>query len=216
MHAAKTEFAEYYSHVRSDLLDLLTGKDLRILEVGCGTGSTLLYAAQQGIASAVVGVEYVESVAKLARQRGVKKVYSGDFSAAVEKIAKQEKPFDVILFGDVLEHMVDPWQALALAKKLLKNDGKIIASIPNFRYWRVMLNVFFRGDFRYESDGIMDKTHMRFFCRRNILDMVGRDYGILQIISKLPVSVKILTFASFGLLRQFGTLQYIVVAQKKP
>jgi 2-polyprenyl-3-methyl-5-hydroxy-6-metoxy-1,4-benzoquinol methylase len=204
----------YYSNVRSDLLAMLSGQGLRLLEVGCGTGSTLLHAREQGIASAIVGAEYVGEVAAAARHRGVKKIYSGDFLVAADKIRRNEKPFDAIIFGDVLEHMTDPWSALAAAHGLLSGGGQIVASIPNFRYWRVMYNVFLRGDFRYAKDGIMDKTHLRFFCRRNIVEMVGEHFAISEIRNTLPRSGKVLRALSFGLLNEFGTLQYLVRATK--
>ncbi|MFZ5630123.1 MAG: class I SAM-dependent methyltransferase [Spirochaetota bacterium] len=204
----------YYSNVRSDLLAMLQGSGLRLLEIGCGAGSTLLHAKQQGVASAIVGAEYVTEVAAIAKKRGVSKVYTGDFADAAAKIRRAEKPFDAIIMGDVLEHMVDPWSALALAEQLLVPGGQIVVSIPNFRYWRVMYNVFLRGDFRYASDGIMDKTHLRFFCRRNIVELVSENFEISEIRSTLPKSGRILKAASLGLLTEFGTLQYLVRATK--
>jgi 2-polyprenyl-3-methyl-5-hydroxy-6-metoxy-1,4-benzoquinol methylase len=205
----------YYSNVRADILALIKGTGLRMLEIGCGTGSTLLYAKERGIAADVVGVEYVQSVAGTAQSRGVRKVYTGDFTLAATKIRRAEKPFDVIIMGDVLEHMVDPWAALRLAHGLLAEGGQVLASIPNFRYWRVMFNVFFRGDFRYAEDGIMDKTHLRFFCRKNIIEMLSADFEIQQICATTPKSGKILKVLTLGQLSDFGTLQYLVRAVKR-
>ena len=206
---------DYYSNVRNDMLAMIDGKGLRILEVGCGTGSTLLAAKERGIASDIVGAEYVESVAAIAQKRGLKKIYTGDFSIAAGKIQSKERKFDAIIFGDVLEHMVDPWAALALAKNLLVDGGQVIASVPNFRYWRVMYNVFLRGNFRYEADGIMDKTHLRFFCRKNIIEMVNQNYQIIKIYGTMPKSGKIIRAMSLGLLSEFGTVQYVVHALKR-
>lgn len=214
MKAQHNEDQQYYSNVRSDILAMVEGRGLRMLEVGCGSGSTLLHAKQTGIAASIVGAEYVPEVAKLAQQRGVKKVYSGDFGLAAKKIFAAEGKFDVILFGDVLEHMIDPWAALAHAKDLLADGGQIVASVPNFRYWRVMYNVFLKGDFRYVADGIMDKTHLRFFCRKNIMEMIGREYRIDRVYEALPKSGKILNAISLGFLKEFGTLQYVVSARK--
>lgn len=205
----------YYSNVRNDMLAMIEGRGLCILEVGCGAGSTLLAAKEQGIASDIVGAEYVESVAAIAKKRGLKKVYTGDFSIAAEKIQSKERKFDAIIFGDVLEHMVDPWAALTLAKSLLVDGGQVIVSVPNFRYWRVMYNVFLRGNFRYEADGIMDRTHLRFFCRKNIMEMVSKNYQITKIYGTMPKSGKMLRALSFGLLSEFGTVQYVVHAVKQ-
>lgn len=214
MKAQNTENQNYYSNVRSDILAMVEGKGLRLLEVGCGSGSTLLHAKSSGIAAKIVGAEYVPEVAKIAQQRGVKNIYTGDFGLAVKKILAKEGKFDAIIFGDVLEHMVDPWSAVAQAKALLVDGGQVIASVPNFRYWRVMYNVFLRGDFRYVSDGIMDKTHLRFFCRKNIMEMIAREYRIDRVYEAMPKSGKILNALSLGLLKEFGTLQYVVSARK--
>lgn len=210
----KIEIEQYYSNIRSDLLAMLLGKNLRLLEIGCGTGSTLLHAKGQGLAAEIIGAEYVQSVAATARKRGVKRVYAGDFAEAANQIRRAENPFDAIIMGDVLEHMVDPWGALRLAKDLLAKNGQIVASVPNFRYWRVMFNIFLRGDFRYAEDGIMDKTHLRFFCRKNIEEMFTEEFRIDSIAATTPKSGKILKAASFGLLSEFGTLQYLVRAVK--
>ena len=214
MTVKSTENQNYYSNVRGDILALIEGRGLKVLEVGCGSGSTLLHAKSSGIAAKIVGVEYVPEVAKMAQQRGVKSIYTGDFSLAAKAILKKEGKFDVIIFGDVLEHMIDPWAAVAQAKSLLADGGQVVASVPNFRYWRVMYNVFLRGDFRYTSDGIMDKTHLRFFCRKNIMEMIGREYRIDRVYEALPKSGKILKALSLGLLKEFGTLQYVVSARK--
>lgn len=204
----------YYSHVRSDLLAMLTGRGLRLLEIGCGSGATLLHARKTGLASSIVGVEYVPSMAAMAKKGGVTKVYAGDFAAVAMKIRRSEKLFDAIIMGDVLEHMADPWSALAAAKEMLIDGGRVVASIPNFRYWRVIYNVFLRGDFRYTEDGIMDKTHLRFFCKRNIVEMVSEHFVIEQIQSTLPTSGRIIKAVSLGLLAEFATLQYLVRARK--
>lgn len=205
----------YYSNVRDDMIAMIEGRGLRILEVGCGAGSTLLAAKEQGVAADIVGAEYVESVAEIAKKRGLKKIYTGDFSIAARKIQSKEPKFDAIIFGDVLEHMADPWAALTLAKDLLVDGGQVVASVPNFRYWRVMYNVFLRGNFRYEADGIMDKTHLRFFCRKNIIEMVSQNYQITKIYGTMPKSGKIIRAMSLGLLSEFGTVQYVVHALKR-
>ncbi len=197
------------------MIAMIEGRGLRILEVGCGAGSTLLAAKEQGVAADIVGAEYVESVAEIAKKRGLKKIYTGDFSIAARKIQSKEPKFDAIIFGDVLEHMADPWAALTLAKDLLVDGGQVVASVPNFRYWRVMYNVFLRGNFRYEADGIMDKTHLRFFCRKNIIEMVSQNYQITKIYGTMPKSGKIIRAMSLGLLSEFGTVQYVVHALKR-
>jgi 2-polyprenyl-3-methyl-5-hydroxy-6-metoxy-1,4-benzoquinol methylase len=74
--------------------------------------------------------------------------------------------FDVILFGDVLEHTRYPERILLQAKNLLKTGGRIVVSVPNVAHWRVRLGLLF-GRFEYGDSGILDRTHLRFFTRQS-------------------------------------------------
>ena len=79
---------------------------------------------------------------------------------------------DVILCMDVLEHLVDPWAVLQKLTPLLANKGVIIASIPNIQHYRVLKDLVFRGKFEYQEDGILDRTHLRFFTRRSAIGLM--------------------------------------------
>lgn len=79
--------------------------------------------------------------------------------------------FDYILFADVLEHLVNPWNTLKMATELLKEDtGKILVSLPNIAHNAVLVDLF-NGKFEYRKTGIMDNTHLRFFTHDSALDM---------------------------------------------
>jgi hypothetical protein len=60
--------------------------------------------------------------------------------------------------------MVDPWQALRrVVDNLMERDGRVIVSLPNVRNWRVLADLVVRGRWRYVDEGILDRTHLRFF-----------------------------------------------------
>jgi methionine biosynthesis protein MetW len=83
--------------------------------------------------------------------------------------------FDVILFGDVLEHTHYPERILEEVKKLLKPGGEIIVSIPNIAHWRIRMGLLF-GRFDYADSGILDRTHLHFYTRltaRKLLEENG-------------------------------------------
>ena len=69
---------------------------------------------------------------------------------------------DCIVYGDVLEHLIDPWSVLKNHRTLLKNDGRMIACIPNIQHWAVITNLL-HGHWPYQTDGLLDITHLRFF-----------------------------------------------------
>ena len=82
--------------------------------------------------------------------------------------------FDYIIFGDVLEHLHNPQQTVRYCKELLKENGRIIASIPNVMHISVM-NQLLRGEFRYTDIGLLDKTHIHLFTQKEIVRMFAQE-----------------------------------------
>jgi predicted TPR repeat methyltransferase len=86
-----------------------------------------------------------------------------------------ETPFDVVVAGDVLEHLPDPGAALDRLRSLVKPDGRLFVSLPNVANVTVRLSLL-AGRFRYAARGILDETHLRFFTRqtgRRLLETHG-------------------------------------------
>lgn len=134
----------------------------RVLDVGCGTGwlARLIHARRD---AEVVGLEPHPIRAQAARDQGLT-VHTGELSAeTLDELGK----FDVILFADVLEHLVSPADVLRLAATGLCRGGSIIASIPNVAHWTVRWNLL-AGKFDYAPVGIMDATHVRWFTRKTV------------------------------------------------
>lgn len=161
----------YFAHARKEIASLLPlgsgeqGQGARVLEIGCGAGSTLGWLRQTGVASETIGVEIVEAAATQARAFA-DKVHCLDFER--HDLPAGHDQFDVILCLDVLEHMVDPWKAVdRLVSGYLKPGGTLIVSLPNIRHYSVVLPLLFKGRWRYEDEGLLDRTHLRFFTRES-------------------------------------------------
>jgi hypothetical protein len=75
--------------------------------------------------------------------------------------------FDVVLLADVLEHLVQPFEVLRMARSFLRSAGGVVASLPNIAHWTVRWNLL-RGRFDYQPLGIMDATHLRWFTARSL------------------------------------------------
>jgi len=117
----------------------------------------------------VVGIELNEEVAQKGRE-----YYKEIFTGNVEEMALsfEAEYFDCILYGDVLEHLVNPWKLLKEQSIFLKKGGAVICSIPNVRQYRTLLKLAFRGKWEYVEDGILDRSHLRFFTLSSIRSMI--------------------------------------------
>lgn len=211
---------EYYNLVRLDLLSLLNfeSKNLKVLEVGAGYGATLSYLKKQEIAGEVVGID-------IPSNKGTSPFNNIDtfIYEDIEKIGLEQynNYFDCIILADVLEHLVNPSEVLKKMTSLLKKEGQVLISIPNFRHKNALYKVFFKGDFSYQESGLFDYTHLRFFCKKNIKELITTSgYTIHQLKSSLKTYKKrsfskLLNTITFGVFEQFLTVQYLVLATKK-
>jgi len=154
----------YFSHSRPELLPFVPANVRTVLDVGCGNGAfgVMLKKSRQ---CAVWGIEPGKAAAQEA-EKHLDKVINGLFIRYMPELANQK--FDAIFFNDVLEHLVDPDEALSYCKQLLNPNGCIIASIPNIRWYPVILSLIWYKDFKYEQAGVMDKTHLRFFTLKSM------------------------------------------------
>lgn len=142
----------------------LIGYNKKILEIGTSTGYvTRILREHKNI---ITGIEIDEDAALIASQY-CNRMIIGDVEALDFEKNFESSSFDVILCGDILEHLVNPRNLLIKLKKYLKDEGYLVVSLPNFLHGDVLLNLF-NGDFRYEPVGLLDETHLRFFGLKNI------------------------------------------------
>lgn len=211
----------YYGHVRTDLVGLLpSGGVGDLLEIGAAQGDTLVHIKQKGLAKRVVGVELCALPGGGQQRPEIDAFHVGN----VESPECDFPPgsFDAVVAGDVLEHLVDPWAAVRKIETWLRPGGIAILCVPNFREASVLWDVLVRGDFAYQPDGILDRTHLRFFCKRNVLELATTDHLRPESIgptyrmhwgSKHALR-RVVHAISFGLLEPFLAVQYTVVARK--
>lgn len=83
----------------------------------------------------------------------------------------KELKFDYIIFADVLEHLYDPWKVLREVRPFLSEGGRVLISLPNIAHNAVIMNLI-DDDFSYRPLGILDNTHIRFFTKSTIDNMV--------------------------------------------
>lgn len=169
----------YFGQPRTDIEDLLPDNTSRILEIGCGAGATMRWLRGLRRVDHATGVELVPEVARAAAS-AFDEVTVGN----IESIDLQLPPntFDMIIALDVLEHLVDPWRIVSFLNDTLKPGGVMIASIPNIAHYSVSLPLVLRGRWNYKIDGLLDRTHLRFFVAQTAIDlMTSSGFAVEQV-----------------------------------
>jgi O-antigen biosynthesis protein len=144
------------------------GSEKRVLELGCATGYISQRLAESGCE--VVGIEIDREVAEVAR-RFCHSVHVSDLNSTDWINCLDGQTFDVILMGDVLEHLVNPDMILRAIRALLRPSGYLVVSLPNVVHWITRIK-FVLGRFEYESAGTLDSTHLRFFTPKTARKLI--------------------------------------------
>ena len=159
-------YAEMDAQARGDLAAKLPPGARSVLDVGCSRGATAPALRWRGV-ERIVGIEPDPGDAAEAAR-----VYDRVIARPLEAVREDEfgAEFDAVLFGDVLEHLVDPSDALARVRPWLSPAGVVVASVPNVGNWAIVADLL-AGRFDYVPYSILSGTHVRHFTRRTIGDL---------------------------------------------
>lgn len=150
---------------RTDLASKVRAGAARVLDVGCSQGATASALRAAGVRE-IVGIEPDPGDAAIAARACDRVV-----CRKLEEVAERwERSFDAILFGDVLEHLEDPSDALVRVRPWLAAEGRVIASVPNVANWAVIGGLL-EDRFDYVPYSTLSGTHVRFFTRRTAVDL---------------------------------------------
>ncbi len=206
---------DYYRQERPELVALVDRGADRVLDVGCGVGNISAAIRRDRGASEIWGIEVVPEAAQEASANpALDRVLQGDVAALLPELPKRH--FSHIVAGDVLEHLVDPWTVLAGLHDRLRPGGLFICSLPNIRNLSFVMQLLFRKRFEYKDAGVLDRTHLRFFARRDI-ELMFREAGFRDIAIG-PVRPKKSAMKRFGRML-FGDLVvkgFLVTARAGP
>lgn len=146
--------AQYGTH---RLIASEIGEGYSVLDVGCNKGYLKRFAPNNNF----YGIDQNKNDLEKAKKEGYKKVYHMDLNNY--QVFSYREKFDVIVFADILEHLIYPDKVLRFfINHYLRNGGKVIISLPNVANFTVRLNLLL-GHFDYAESGILDKTHLHLY-----------------------------------------------------
>src|SRR3954468_686523 len=156
--------AAAYERARPEILVHIPPTARRVLDLGCATGTTGAALKQRQDAH-VTGIELEPEYAAEAR-RNLDEVIVGDVETATV-----EGRFDALIAADVLEHLKDPWSALARYAQLLAPGATAVVSLPNVAHWSACACLA-SGTWPRKPEGIFDATHLRWFTRKDAIALL--------------------------------------------
>lgn len=204
---------DYHSGTRDEMLKYIPDGTRATLDVGCGFGGFSAMVKERFNAE-TWAVEMDKQAAQEAAKR-LDKVINSDVTQSIDELP--DNYFDCIIFNDVLEHLVDPYSVLVGMKRKLTGKGVIVASIPNVRYYRNLVNFALKGNWDYQDAGTLDKTHLRFFTYKSILKMfeqLGFEVLVIEgIHATRNKKLRVLNILLFKALEDLKYLQFAAVAR---
>ncbi len=173
-----------HDHHNPDLLKLMDRAFATVVEVGCSRGALARAYRQIFPQARYIGIEIDPDNAQTARQY-CNDVICGDVENLGAKQWQSLFPSDCWVFGDALEHLRDPWTVLRDVHQHIDTAAQVLACIPNAQHWSVQARLA-SGIFRYEDQGLLDRTHLRWFTRITIIELFqSTGFRILEMFPRI-------------------------------
>lgn len=158
---AVTSLPTYYKGLRPEVAQFLPARYSRVLEIGCGEGGFRSYMEP----CEYWGVEpnhHAAAIARTVLSRVIEATYEDAFSQLPDHY------FDMVICNDVIEHMVNPENFFSSIKQKLQVGAALVGSIPNVRYVGNLFELLFLKDWQYRDQGVLDRTHLKFFTEKSV------------------------------------------------
>lgn len=162
MAEAEAGVETYYQGSRPEMVALIDHSPRKVLELGCGDGSFRALLADD---CEYWGIEPFPEAVVLAKKR-LDRVFACTYEEALADLP--DGYFDLVVCNDVIEHLVSHDHFFETIKAKISKNGYIVGSVPNVRHLSNLINLIGRKDWRYEDDGILDSTHLRFFTEKSL------------------------------------------------
>ncbi len=153
-----------------DLLAAIPAHAQRVIEVGSSSGALAKALKAKRPQVHYVGVEIDAAYVALS-ERYCDQAWLQDIEHAGADFWQRSQDRDCWVFGDTLEHMREPWDVLRKVRAAMPASGTVVACIPNVQHWSMQVRISV-GDFRYQDSGLLDKTHVRWFTRQTMIELL--------------------------------------------
>ena len=171
-----------HDNYNPDILKIMRADFTRVVEVGVSTGALAKAYRSINPHCHYTGIEIDPEYAKKASNYCSNMVL-GNIEQLTDEVFTTLFPSDCWIFGDVLEHLYDPWQVLQKIRSRIHPTTEIIACLPNAQHWSMQATLC-SGLLRYQESGLLDKTHIRWFTRTTIIELF--DNAGYKIIEGIP------------------------------
>jgi 2-polyprenyl-3-methyl-5-hydroxy-6-metoxy-1,4-benzoquinol methylase len=177
----------YPDYANPELLEKIPLAARTILDVGCAEGALGAAYLRRNPTARFLGIDIdAASVDHAARRLS---------EVAFMDVEADPMPFDIpggidcIVYGDVLEHLREPWDVVANHREFLTPDGTVLICMPNVEHWSFAYSLL-TGKFNYEDQGLFDRTHLRWFTPRTMASLLV-DAGLhLSDVSPRPINTE--------------------------
>lgn len=208
-----------------DLLRLIPPAE-SVVEAGCSSGALAAAYKLRHPHCRYTGIEIDPAYAEVARQH-CDAVLVADLDALASLPVSRALSAECWVFGDCLEHLVDPWNVLRWVYRQQPEGGVICACIPNAQHWSLQAKLSC-GAFHYEQAGLLDRTHLRFFTATTLPSLFEQAGYRIKLLAQRVVppapdpglmgAIKLLAEAAGGdgdaACAAALPLQYLVVAER--
>ncbi len=211
-----SDFIQGYSGFRPDIIKLINTQPSKILDVGCGAGLLAKEIKSRYPNCKVTGLEADPELAIKASEYCDQVIQLNLNSLEDLTNNLLDKDFDLIILADILEHLIFPEKILNQLKSHLSQNGHVITSLPNIRHYSTFVSLYIMGRWPQNSRGIHDSTHLQFFTKKNIVNLLekegldiekeSRNVRLIESLSWTNIPGKLLDFWPF---RPFFTFQYL-------
>lgn len=148
----------------------MVGSNKNVLEIGAGPGSITKHLVNSGKCTVTALEIDKDAIEKLSEYTD--DIYPADLNNPNwPELLSSKDLFEVIVAGDVLEHLYNPWDTLDKMRELLSENGYMVISLPHVGHSAICACLM-SENFEYRDWGLLDKTHIRFFGLKNIQTMI--------------------------------------------